>query len=316
MKWKKVIADYFVFTRKERIGLLFLLFLILVIVLLPGLVNTKSSKGYTPADTSWISAVKRLETREVTSNDRRTINSGPDDDDNAHEYNRTASVPSPPGSLFYFDPNTIDEAGWKKLGLGVKTIRTIQNYLAKGGHFYKPGDLQKIYGIRQNEYERLAPYIKIENTSKDGNSPAYAKKENEPKRFSYNSIDINTADTSAFIALPGIGSKLAARIVAFREKLGGFYSIEQVREIYGLQDSVFQKIRQYLALEEIAVKKININTATKDEMKTHPYIKWNLANIIVEYRNQHGNFSSLSDLKKISAVTDSVYAKIVSYLIL
>ena len=70
----------------------------------------------------------------------------------------------------------------------------------------------------------------------------------------------------------------------------------------------------FLKLENISTKKININTATKDEMKIHPYIKWNLANAIVEYRNQHGNFSSLEDLKQISLITDEIFNKIKIYL--
>ena len=108
-----------------------------------------------------------------------------------------------------------------------------------------------------------------------------------PKRPEYTIVDINKADTSAFISLPGIGNKLALRIVNFREKLGGFYSIDQIGETYGLPDSSFQKIKPFLKLETSLLKKFNINSATKDEMKLHPYIKWNLANAIVEYRNQH-----------------------------
>ncbi|HYK57132.1 MAG TPA: helix-hairpin-helix domain-containing protein, partial [Flavisolibacter sp.] len=62
------------------------------------------------------------------------------------------------------------------------------------------------------------------------------------------------------------------------------------------------------------VKKLNINTATKDELKTHPYIKWNLANAIVEYRNQHGNFKSLVELKNIVLIDETTFDKIVHYL--
>jgi competence ComEA-like helix-hairpin-helix protein len=140
------------------------------------------------------------------------------------------------------------------------------------------------------------------------------KKEQFSKNQANNFIDVNSADTAAFIALPGIGSKLASRIINFRDKLGGFYSIDQIGEIYGLPDSTFQKIKPYLKLEKIELKKININTATKDEMKSHPYIKWALANAIVEYRNQHGNFSSLEDLKKISLITDELFNKLEHYL--
>jgi competence ComEA-like helix-hairpin-helix protein len=116
--------------------------------------------------------------------------------------------------------------------------------------------------------------------------------------------------------LPGIGSKLAVRIVTFREKLGGFYSVEQIGETYGLPDSTFQKIKQYLKLDNSSVKKININTASIDEMKTHPYIKYSIANPIIAYRNEHGAFSKIEDIKKVMAVTDEIYKKIAPYLTL
>jgi competence ComEA-like helix-hairpin-helix protein len=127
--------------------------------------------------------------------------------------------------------------------------------------------------------------------------------------------DINSADVNAFIALPGIGEKLAGRIINFRDKLGGFYAVEQVKETYGLPDSTFQMIRQYLKLNT-GVKKININTASKEDLKSHPYIRWNLANAIVEYRNQHGAFKTLEELKNIVVIDETTYKKTSPYLIL
>jgi competence ComEA-like helix-hairpin-helix protein len=224
------------------------------------------------------------------------------------------------GELFYFDPNAIPSSEWKRLGLRDKTIQTIEKYLNKGGHFYKPDDLQKIYGLHKDEFERLAPYVKIEastSKSKDELVSIKSKDETQPGKIytsRYTAIDINSADTSAFISLPGIGGKLASRIVTFRDKLGGFYSVEQVGETYGLADSTFQKIKQYLKLDNISVKKININTATIDEMKAHPYIKFGIANPIIAYRTEHGAFSKIEDIKKVMAVTDEIYKKIAPYL--
>ena len=88
----------------------------------------------------------------------------------------------------------------------------------------------------------------------------------------------------------------------------------QVSETFGLPDSTFQKIKQYLKLENAVVRKININTATVDELKVHPYIRYSLANPIIAYRNEHGLFSKVEDIKKVMAVTDDIYNKIVAYL--
>ncbi|HNJ57248.1 MAG TPA: helix-hairpin-helix domain-containing protein, partial [Chitinophagaceae bacterium] len=176
-------------------------------------------------------------------------------------------------------------------------------------------DVKKIYGLFPNEYERIAPYIRISNNATTNNETIY-KPINTTKSNSntYRIIEINTADTSDFISLPGIGSKLAWRIVNFRDKLGGFYSINQIAETYGLPDSTFQKIKSYLKLTDPNVKKININTASVDELKTHPYIRYQLARPIVAYREQHGLFSKPEDLKKIMIVTDEVFLKIAPYL--
>ena len=73
-------------------------------------------------------------------------------------------------------------------------------------------------------------------------------------------------------------------------------------------------MKQYLKLENSSIRKININTASIDELKAHPYIRYNIANPIIAYRNEHGSFSSIEDLKKIMIVTDEVYQKIAPYL--
>jgi len=177
--------------------------------------------------------------------------------------------------------------------------------------------LKKIYSLKPDEYIRIEPYIRIEIKSESSAGIAITEQKEKPiYQSNHISVDINSGDTSAFIALPGIGSKLAARIINFRDKLGGFYSVEQIGETYGLADSTFQKIKPFLTLETNSIKRININTATKDEMKVHPYLKWNLANAIVEYRNQHGNYTSLDDLKNITLITDEVFDKIKFYLTL
>ena len=127
-------------------------------------------------------------------------------------------------------------------------------------------------------------------------------------------IDINKADTAVFVALPGIGPKLAARIVKYRELLGGFYCIEQVREVYGLQDSTFEKIKKWLVIKDSTIRKININKADNAGMQM-PYINYSLANAIYQYRLQHGPFENIGELKKIMIVNDSMLLRLQHYLV-
>jgi competence ComEA-like helix-hairpin-helix protein len=314
MNWNRFVKDYFSFTRKERIGLSLLVIAVIGIWIFPKIAASGKTK-VALGDTSWMIAAKELQHNQENS---ETTLKSTDESVNDLVYDKsTDNSHESKSELFYFDPNTLSFDGWKKLGVREKTIITIQKYLNKGGHFYVSEDLKKIYGIRTNEYERLKPYIQIETTNRKHTSEADLSKETRKKQSNSKPklIEINAADTSAFIALTGIGSKLATRIVNFRDKLGGFYSVDQLAETYGLHDSTFQKIKAYLSVDNSFLKKININVATKDEMKSHPYIKWNLANAIVEYRNQHGNYASIDDLKKISMVTEEMLAKLKPYLL-
>lgn len=134
-------------------------------------------------------------------------------------------------------------------------------------------------------------------------------------RKKFEVVEINSADTAQFIALPFIGSKLASRIVLFRNKLGGFVSTNQLKEVYGIQDSVVQKLLPFLTCNAGIVRKIKINTADAATLSSHPYIRWHNANILVNYRNQHGNYNSVSDLLRIDHIDTLLLSKIGPYLV-
>jgi competence ComEA-like helix-hairpin-helix protein len=313
--WKQFLSSYFSFTKKERTGIFVLLTLIVFFILVP-LLYPFFIKSKTTDTTAF---EKEIATLKIKQQDTTNQYAKKDfDEANYQNYNqpyeKNYTTKKPAGELFYFDPNTASTADWQRLGVRDKTIATIQNYLSKGGHFYKPDDIGKIWGLHPDEIERLLPYIQIatkENTYPQKN---YDAKTYDKTKYTPAIIDINNADTAAFIALPGIGSKLAQRIVNFRDKLGGFYKLEQVAETFGLPDSTFQKIKPRLSAGNAHIKQINLNTATIDELKAHPYLRYNIANAIVQYRTQHGNFTSVADIKKIMLVTDEIYNKAAPYL--
>ncbi len=312
---KKYLPEYLSFTRKERRGIMAIAVLILFFIILPFLFPFFITS--TPVDhTAFEKEIAQLNIKEADSTEayskRNDGGYGQYPSSQKKYDNRPVK-----GELFYFDPNTIPASEWIRLGIREKTANTIRNYLSKGGRFNKPEDIGKIWGLHEDEVKRLLPYVRIETkpVSAFNKYPDPEKKSTyEKPKYSIATVNVNTADTTAFIALPGIGSKLAARIVAFRERLGGFYKTEQVAETYGLPDSTFQKIKSKLVITGSNVKKLNINTATVDELKTHPYLRYPLANAIVQYRLQHGNFTAVSDFKKIMAVTEEIYQKVVPYL--
>ena len=300
--WK----DYFTFTKKERFGIYVLLILIASGIIIPRFFTSSSLNNELVAEAI------NLEKAPPEQRDKESRRSS------AYEhqpspYDEVSYEPvkaKKPVALFPFDPNTLNTEGWQQLGIPERTIRTILNYRTKGGRFRNAADLQKMYGLKAEDFERLAPYIRIEAPPAYANSGKPFVKYVKPPPVV---IDINQADTTAFISLPGIGSKLASRIVKFRDKLGGFYSVEQVGETFGLPDSTFQLIKTRLQCAPVAVQKININTADLNTLKQHPYIRWNIANAIVQYRQQHGAFHSPDELQQIVLITPELYQKIAVY---
>lgn len=128
-------------------------------------------------------------------------------------------------------------------------------------------------------------------------------------------IRINAADSAEWERLPYIGAGYAGRIVRFRERLGGFHSVIQVGETYGLPDSVFKKIQPYLQLGDESLRKIDINETDEKSLADHPYINTKLARAIIRYRSANGRFRQVSDLRALPLVNDSIYRKIEQYLI-
>ncbi|MDB5221995.1 MAG: hypothetical protein JWN83_662 [Chitinophagaceae bacterium] len=316
--WKHFLKDYLSFTKKERTGIIILLALILVCLFAPFLYPYLIRQGIYD-HSQFDEEVAQLKIQQPDSSSAKKYFNKNFDENNYNNYYEPSEknyYTKSKAAVFYFDPNTASQDDWKRLGVRDKTVEIIEKYLSKGGHFYKPGDIAKIWGLHQDDIDRLLPYVRIENSKREyaGNDRPDFKNDNPYKKPPLQIVDINASDTTAFISLPGIGSKLAQRIITFRDKLGGFYSVEQVKETYGLPDSVFIKIKPRLVLTNAVVKQMNINTATLDEMKSHPYIRYTLANAFLQYRTQHGNFSSVTDIKKIMIVTDEIFNKVSPYL--
>jgi competence ComEA-like helix-hairpin-helix protein len=303
------IKDYFTFSKWQRRAIVLFLIIIIAAVLLPAYYRWANPLEANQAEPIVLKQVEELVAWQG--------NDSSDDKFIANESWRepTRTKASNTATYFPFDPNTATAEEWLKLGVRPKTVQTILNYRNKGGKFKKPEDLLKLYGLPKEQAAALMPYVTIAPT--ETGKPFY-KRDSFSARPAYTKnitpVDINQSDTTAWIALPGIGSKLAARIINFREKLGGFYSINQVAETYALPDSTFQKIRPRLILTEANVKKININNTSADELKTHPYIRWNFANAIVQYRNQHGEYQSVDDLLRIAILNATWLDKVRPYL--
>ncbi len=218
---------------------------------------------------------------------------------------------------FPFDPNTATFGELMKLGVSKKVANNIINYRESGAQFRQKEDLQKIYSLETEDYIRLEPYISIipvEVEKIPKNEPITQVIEKPKPKPVYVNININSATPEDWQKLYGIGPKYSERIVKYRNALGGFHSINQVSEVYGLADSTFQNIRPQLQLDSYPIQQINLNTSNQDDLKKHPYIDWKKAKTIIAYRDNHGAFSAVDDLKKVRAISGELFEKLKPYL--
>jgi len=233
---KTIWKDYFTFTKTERISVFILLFIIAL----------SSAGPYYYArqfNAPTVDSALQKQLDALLQGNSVTDSTGAVIANNEH----SSSVIPGKAKLFYFDPNKLDANGFKQLGLRDKTIQTLLNYRSKGGHFSKADDIRKVYGLRQEEADRLIPYIRIENERTANTKESFTSKAETPKA-AIKKIDINTATEEDFKALPGIGDVLSRRIVKFRNSIHGFKSVDDISKTYGLSDSAFQLILPYLTI--------------------------------------------------------------------
>jgi competence protein ComEA len=216
------------------------------------------------------------------------------------------------GELFPFNPNNLPDEDWKRLGLSDKQIHVIRNYESKGGRFKSKADVKKMYCISDEEYALLESYIVFPPAQQadSSNKNSYKKYERKPLM-----VDIGIADTLELVKLPAIGPAFARRIYNYRDKLGGFYSINQLKEVWGLTDSIFQIIAPHIILRDSTnIRKINVNTADYMQFNSHPYIDKSQASYILSYRKSHGGFHSIDEIKHAALLNEELYSKLAPYL--
>ena len=205
--------------------------------------------------------------------------------------------------LFPFDPNTADSAQLLRLGLQPWQIHNIFRYRAAGGVFRQPRDFAQLYGMTQKQYQQLKPYIKISEEDMPADNYFYAYEpieERDTVRYPIklqptDRVVLNNADTMVLRKVPGIGSHFARKIVEYRQRLGGYYRVQQLMEIEDFPETAIA----YFIIPDSTLpsRKLNVNRLSLNELKRHPYINFYQARAITDYRRQHGLLKSLQDLK-------------------
>jgi len=305
---RKWLSNYFDMTKGEFNGLMVLVVLIFSVSFVPVIYNWLWPLALDPL----MEQQAEAHFRKLQKNTQQTM-AYPE----RKPYAR-ASGAKIPLRLHRFDPNTTSLSGWQDLGFSVKQAQSILNYRQKGGKFRKPEDLQKMYVVSPAAYLRLRPYIAITATSGPiaaAGQPGTATgktfvKISHPMAL----VEINRADTTALMAIRGIGPTFAKRILQYRERIGGFHKKEQLMEVFGLDLVKFEEIKDQVLVDISAIKRLNINTIRIEDFKNNPYIRYKQANAIIQYREQHGNYSNFEDLKKVVILTPELLDQLSPYI--
>lgn len=221
--------------------------------------------------------------------------------------------------LFLFDPNTADSIMFTRLGLPGWVARNIVRYREKGGVFYRPEQFARIYGIDSLRYARLAPFIRIDTLRLQKNRIVYKRdtlNSTYPRKFTeVTPVDLNSADTALLKRIPGIGSGFAAMMVSYRQRLGGFHSVEQLRELELVSDSLLMQWRPWLVVDQSLVRPIGVNKASVTQLRNHPYLNFYQAKAIVELRRQYGRIEGWEVLRMLEEFTETDIERLQPYFV-
>ena len=301
--WK----DFFYYSRSERRAVYFLLFLIalllVAIIFYSKRDNASSDLVENSAEVdSFLADVKKVK--------EHSAKESKDDCSDAH---RT-------GLFFEFDPNSADSIELSRLGLPSYVVKNVLKYRAKGGRFKTPASFSKIYGLTPELFAELAPYIRIpEQLSarkkklgfpKTDSIRVESRQQPSDKYSEGTKVNVNIADTIELKKIPGIGSVIARNIVAYRQRLGGFYDLEQLLEVRFFTPELLE----WFVLGDSQVNKLRVNRESLDKLRAHPYLNFYQAKIIVEHRKKRGEIKSLSQLSLYEEFTEKDLNRLSAYI--
>jgi len=213
---------------------------------------------------------------------------------------------------FSFDPNTISQLQMKQIGLNARQIKNIVNYRLHKGCFFNKSDLNKIYSLSKVEIKILTPFvfIKTKTTKKEKHFPS----SDTTFTSTYPPLEINSCDSASLVKYLHFSPWMAARTIKYRHYLGGFYSKQQLKEVYGMKAKILKKTSSCLTLDTSLIHKIDLNRAQFKTILHHPYIDYKTTKYLINKRNTLHGFSSLDQLKALHIFPDSIFDKIRHYL--
>jgi len=308
--WK----DFFYFSKGQRIGILVLIVLILLVLAanytLPYFFPVTEKDGTAflkEAEKFKKSLLSRDSLREADWQQKYEERQRLYKEKYKNYYSSKTSENKIAYTLSVFDPNTTDSAGFVRLGLKPYIASNIQKYKKKGGSFRTPTDFAKVYGVSAEKFKELESYIKIAEIKSVKTEIGTTKRVDII-------VELNSADTTLLMQIKGIGRGYAKGIVRFRQITGGFVSVDQLSEVYGMRPDNLEKIRPYCKVNTDLIKKINVNIASVERLRAHPYLNFYKAKAIYELRRKKGKLRGLNDLTELSELSSSDLIRLKPYL--
>lgn len=236
----------------------------------------------------------------------------------AKSYTYNQGRPQQQPELFPFDPNTADSTELLRLGLRPWQVVNIYKYRHAGGIYREPRDFARLYGLTLKEYRRLEPYIRISADYRQAANELYKYEPIEQRDTQLypvklkpeDRVVLNQADTNQLRRVPGIGSYFARRIVEYRQRLGGYYRVQQLLEIEDFPETA---VSFFIIPDETVLRKLNLNRLSLNQLKKHPYIGFYRARDIVDYRRLHGRIESLQQLSLLPDFTPEAIERLEPY---
>lgn len=306
---KNPLKDILYFSREERRGILVLIIGILLVFLSGHIYSSRHSNTQPSDEEIRTQAIALKEYDSFISSLREQEKPVRTSSYHPGEYKKRTIVLAP------FDPNRADSAAFCRLGLPAWMARNILRYRSKGGTFRKAEDFRKVYGLTEEQYRTLAPYIYFtaeDTTRRETTSLLTLPEVRKDSIYKYPAgtvLDLNKADTTELKKIPGIGSGIARLIAGYRQRLGGFYRIEQLQEIH----IDYRPLQAWFTVSPSEIRRINLNRTGIERLRSHPYINFYQAKALVEYRKKKGTLHSLKPFALYEEFTEDDLERIAHY---
>lgn len=297
--------DYIQFTKREKRGILVLSVLLILVLFLPkiyGLFNQEEIK-------SKEELLQEIEVFQESLVLKEKNEKGKFEKQHGQTANKKNFSKDEADQYIPIDVNTATIKDWIQLGFSKKQAQVIVKYIKKAKPITSLKQLEKIYVVDKQKLKKIQAYLilHVEDTEIENSVQEDSTNELIEKKFELNSID------SLQLVSIGIPEFLANRIVKYRNLLGGFYAIEQMKEVYGMNDEVMQILSQH-HLDTTKIYTINLNTADFKTINKHPYITYEITKKIFNYRKIMERITSLDELTKNKILNSEQLIRIEPYI--